>query len=383
MCDVLVALAATTQAGAILFAKNSDRPPDEVQHYEWVAPRHDRGPVRTTHVEVEPGHRSTIGCLVSRPSWMWGAEHGVNEAGVAIGNTTVYTTLDPRGAPVGLTGMDLVRLALERGDTARAAVEVIVALLERHGQGGSGHDPAIAPDGRPYWNAFLVADPREAFVIDTSGTEWAVEQVADVRAISNRTSIAGFDERHRHPRQPVERLVDPRWHASRRVLAERPVSVSSLQAHLRSHDSCGEPGWSVCMHVEGVECTTSSMITELAPGRAPRVWALTGSPCARSYVEFTLDGISVDLLARLCGVLGLFRPGDRDETAPDCPVGRISPRNRVEDQAARARRAASTASSLATTAASISGSSVVPSGRMRSATPDRRTGGSSTTVAPR
>ena len=42
---------------------------------------------------------------------MWGLEHGVNEAGVAAGNATIYTTLDPRGVPDGLTGMDLVRLA--------------------------------------------------------------------------------------------------------------------------------------------------------------------------------------------------------------------------------------------------------------------------------
>ncbi|MEJ7584636.1 MAG: hypothetical protein WKF43_11250 [Acidimicrobiales bacterium] len=38
------------------------------------------------------------------------------------------------------------------------------------------------------------------------------------RAISNRTTIAAFDQSHRHPAQPVERLVDPRLGASRAVL---------------------------------------------------------------------------------------------------------------------------------------------------------------------
>lgn len=299
MCDVLVALPAATQAPVALFAKNSDRPPAERQVLEWSPPRRDAGALRVTHIEVAPARGETIGCLISRPEWMWGAEHGVNLAGVAAGNTTVYTTLDPRGGPDGLTGMDLVRLALERASSAAAAVDVITEHIERYGQGGSGHDPAMVPQGRPYWNAFMVADPSTAFVVDTSGREWAVEKVADVRAISNRTSVPGFDEAHRHPRQPVDRLVDPRLHASQRVLARRPVTVEALKTHLRSHDSCGEPGWSVCMHVEGVESTTASMIAALHPTSPPEVWALTGSPCAGDYTMLHLDEVVAAGLARL------------------------------------------------------------------------------------
>ena len=286
MCDVLVALAPVTATGTTLFAKNSDRPPAEVQVVEWSPPRRDTAPVRVTHLEV-PAHRGdTLGCVLSRPAWGWGVEHGVNEAGVAAGNTTVYTTLDPRGAVSGLTGMDLVRLALERADTAARAVETIVALIDQHGQGGSGHDPAIVPNGRPYWNAFLVADPTTAFVIDTSGAQWAVEEVAEVRAISNRTTIPEFDAVHRHPRQPVDRLVDPRWRASKEVLAARPVDVDAIATHLRSHDSCGEPGWSVCMHVEGVEQTTASMIAELRTDGGTTLHTCVGNPCKQQYLRF-------------------------------------------------------------------------------------------------
>lgn len=298
MCDVLVALAPVAAGGATLFAKNSDRPPAERQAIEWSPSRSDHRALRTTHLEIQPHHGSTHACVLSRPVWGWGAEHGVNEAGVAAGNTTVYTTLDPRGAAVGLTGMDIVRLALERAGTAAAAVEVITGLVERYGQGGSGHDPALVPAGRPYWNAFLVADPSTAFVIDTSGVEWEVEQVVDVRAISNRTTIRAFDAVHRHPHQPVDRLVDPRWRASQRVLAARPVAVGGLQAHLRSHDSCGDAGWSVCMHVEGVEHTTSSMIAELRPAGDSTLWACTGNPCEREYRRFQFaDAAHVDLTA--------------------------------------------------------------------------------------
>ncbi len=289
MCDCLVAMPEATGGPFTLFAKNSDRPPTERQMVHWSVPRHDVGTLRTTHIDVGAHLTDTLGCVLSRPEWGWGAEHGVNEAGVAIGNTTVYTTLDPRGAPDGLTGMDLVRLALERATGAAEAVGVITSLLERYGQGGSGHDPAVVPGGRSYWNSFLVASAGSAFVIDTSGGEWAVEEVVESRAISNRTSIPSFDTVHRHPRQPVDRLVDPRWHASQRLLGERPVTVAAMQAHLRSHDSCVEPGWSVCMHVDAVEATTASMIVALRPDAAPLIWALTGHPCERDYLSFGWD----------------------------------------------------------------------------------------------
>lgn len=295
MCDCLVALPAAT-GGPTIFAKNSDRPPTERQVVEFWPSRLDTADVRATHLHVHPHDGATLACVLSRPAWCWGAEHGVNEAGVAIGNTTVYTTLDPRSATVGLTGMDLVRLALERAPSAAAAVDVITSLIARYGQGGSGHDPAVVTVGRPYWNAFLVADPHTAFVIDTSGNEWAVEQVRDVRAISNRTSIPEFDQQHRHPRQPVADLVDPRWHASQRALAQRPVTIDTVQAHLRSHDSCGTPGWSVCMHVDGVEETTASMLVELPEDSPPTVWVLTGSPCRREYTRFQFhEAASLDL----------------------------------------------------------------------------------------
>jgi hypothetical protein len=276
MCDCLAALPPAT-TGPALFAKNSDRPPAEPQQLEWFPPRHDRDPVQATHVAVDPAPGETLGFAGSRPTWMWGVEHGVNVAGVAAGNETIYTTLDPRGHPPALTGMDLVRLALERAATAAEAVDVMTDHLERYGQGGSGHRDA----DRPYWSSFLVADPTSAFVLETSGPAWAVEPVDRTRAISNRTTIPAFDAEHRHPRQPVDVLVDPRWNASKRVLAAEPVTVDVVKTHLRSH--VGEEGWTVCMHVEGVEATTASVIAELG-GARPLGRFLMGSPCTSVYV---------------------------------------------------------------------------------------------------
>jgi hypothetical protein len=280
MCDCLVALYPATADGSTLFAKNSDRPPSEEQVVERFGPRREPT-TRTTHIEIDGRDRDTIAFVGSRPTWMWGVEHGVNAAGVAAGNATIYTTLDPRGAPDGLTGMDLVRLALERAATAPEAVDVIRTLLGRHGQGGTGHDGV----DRPYWSSFLVADPLHAFVVETSGPECAVEPVERSRATSNRTTIPSFDSVHRHPRQPVERLVDGRLAASNAVLAHEPVSVERLMEHLRTHVGA-EDGYTICMHVPDVEVTKGSMIAELPIDRAPRAWFLTGSPCVTEYTRF-------------------------------------------------------------------------------------------------
>jgi hypothetical protein len=193
-----------------------------------------------------------------------------------------------------LIGMDLVRLALERASSAAAAVDVITSLLVRYGQGGTGHDPAGASGEKAYWSSFLIADPRSAFVVETSGREFAVEPVANARAISNRTTIPSFDAAHRHPRQPVEQLVDPRLAASQRVLGSTPVTVQSVTRHLRSHDSCDAQGWSVCMHARDqggalVEVTTASMIAELRADGRHRAWVVQGSPCERDYVEVEIS----------------------------------------------------------------------------------------------
>ena len=240
--------------------------------------------MRATHVDVLALSSPTLGVFGSRPAWGWGLEQGVNEAGVAAGNATIYTTLDPRAAPDALTGLDLVRLVLERCPTAVAAVELIEGLLATVGQGGSGHDG----ERRPYWSSFLIADPTSAFVVETSGNVVAVESVVATRATSNRTSIPAFDAAHRHPKQPVAHLVDPRLHASTRVLEHRPVTVASLQAHLASHEG-GDDGWTVCMHVDGPahqEATTAAMVAELPVAAPPIVHHLVGSPCRETWSTF-------------------------------------------------------------------------------------------------
>jgi secernin len=131
--------------------------------------------------------RETAAVILSKPSWMWGAEMGANNYGVCIGNEAVWTRLDEDLEDKKLLGMDLVRLGLERGKTAREALNVITTLLEKYGQGGPCSD---IMKGLTYHNSFLIVDKSEAWVLETAGQLWAAEKVkSGFRNISNSLSI--------------------------------------------------------------------------------------------------------------------------------------------------------------------------------------------------
>ena len=184
MCDSLVVVG---EGGApVWLAKNSDREPGESQVVEHRArERHAAGArLRATHIELDQV-AETNEVVLSRPTWMWGAEMGSNVHGLAIGNEAVFTKVPVE--PTGLLGMDLVRLALERASTADEALDLITWMLARHGQGG----PAGLRDrGFSYHNAFLIADPHGAWLLETAGRFWAAERVRrGVRSTSNVLTI--------------------------------------------------------------------------------------------------------------------------------------------------------------------------------------------------
>lgn len=137
MCDTLVALGNSTKDGSVIFAKNSDRDPNEAHELVSVPrTKHAEGSmVRCTYVEI-PQVPETYAVLLAKPFWIWGAEMGANEHGVVIGNEAVFTKI-PAGKEPGLIGMDYLRLALERAATAREALTVITQLLEKYGQSGN------------------------------------------------------------------------------------------------------------------------------------------------------------------------------------------------------------------------------------------------------
>jgi dipeptidase len=194
MCDTFIALPGVTEDGSILFAKNSDREPNEAQALEYhPAGAFPSGDTLSCTYMVIPQERETHAILISRPFWMWGAEMGANEKGVVIGNEAVFTRM-PYDKKGGLTGMDLLRLALERSDTASAALETIVQLLSDYGQGGA---CGYTNKRLRYHNSFIVADSEEAWVLETAGPFWAALRIKDAYAISNGLTIGEhYDEGH-------------------------------------------------------------------------------------------------------------------------------------------------------------------------------------------
>ncbi len=250
MCDTLCL---RTDSGMV-FAKNSDRPPNEAQVLIAHDARRPRAPLHTQYLEIaDAGAFSLIG---SHPAWLWGTEHGVNAHGVAVGNERIWTVDDPHAQPTGLLGMDLVRLALERASSADDALEVITSLLAEHGQGGSG-EPG---EDDPYFSSFMAVDARGGWVIETSGRTWAARRAGDGSSISNRISLstdweraspdvrAGSDfDAWRAPSVPTA-IADHRLAATRACVARSPASVggtaAAIVATLRDHGAgpWGAPG---------------------------------------------------------------------------------------------------------------------------------------------
>jgi secernin len=295
MCDTLVTL---TDDG-VLLAKNSDRDPNEAQQVRWhAAAEHEPGaPLATTWSSV-PQVARTHAVVLSQPWWMWGAEMGANEHGVVIGNEAVFTRRAGDRGEGTLLGMDLLRLGLERGATRHEAVEVIVGLLERHGQGGScSHEhPRFTYD-----SSFLVADPSGAVVLETAGRHWATEEVAGARSISNGLTIPGFADRHADPVRGRVAACATRQGRTAEA-ARRATGPGDLVAALRDHGDRTSPSYSVvngalsapCAHAGGLVTstqTTASWVADLRPGTPPggRHWVTGASaPCTSLFKPVTV-----------------------------------------------------------------------------------------------
>lgn len=320
MCDTMVALGNSTKDGSVIFAKNSDRQPNE-PHIIIKVPRkqYNAGEkLRCTYIEIDQA-RESYEVLLLKPSWIWGAEMGTNEFGLTIGNEAVFTK--EKYNKTGLLGMDLLRLALERCKTSEEAVDLITELISEYGQGGNcGYEKPFT-----YHNSFLIADLENAWVLETAGEYWAAEKVKDVRSISNALTIGSrFDKSHPYL---IEHAIEKGWCKSKgdfhfaRCYSEKlfthfsrskerkacsidileskkgAITVDTLKEILRSHTpqfagkEFTQPSLkSVCMHGGGLigDHTTGSHIVSLHPNLQTHWVTGSSTPCISIFKPFWL-----------------------------------------------------------------------------------------------
>lgn len=336
-CDTIVVLAPHTRAGATILAKNSDRSPYECQPLAQSRHRvHREGAtVHCQYLQI-PQVTETAAVIGSRPFWLWGLEHGLNEYGVAIGNEAVLTreTLPATG----LLGMDLVRLGLERSKTAREATEIIGALIERYGQGGS----AQYDEDFRYCGGFIIADHSDAYVLESSGRQWTAQRVEDRACISNRFTIdsgsfgspdlesyartrgwcdheseSPFDFAAAYSSRNAGKDKSDPLHARGRLARSRELvsrngrrTIREMFAILRDHGVRGEmppvgdpstrdDSPTLCMHGSAAG-TTASMVAEIPAPEAdtiPVLWASMAAPCTSIAFPLFVSGTLPPVLA--------------------------------------------------------------------------------------
>ncbi len=322
MCDTLIAAPDVTKTQIALFAKNFDRPPNEAQFLDWV-PAQTYSPgesLQCTYIDI-PQVQQTSAVLLSRPFWMWGAEMGINQHGVVIGNEAVFSKVQANKEPA-LLGMDLLRLGLERAQTAVQAVDVIVELLEEYGQGGN-----CVQEGHLYYhNSFLIADAVDSWVLETVDKHWFARQVKPIYSISNLLSLennwdrssAGLEEFMLEKGLVRDNdqinlagdfsdliyttFADGKSRCARsRDLMNREsgkITVQTMASILRDHGGDPDPtpglaGADICMHASlgpiRSSQTTGSMIASLEEGK-PMVFVTgTAAPCTGIFKPVWVD----------------------------------------------------------------------------------------------
>ena len=224
----------------------------------------------------------------------------------------------------GILGLDLVRLGLERGATAREAIKVITSLLEIYGQNAN----ASQLTDRRYENSYLLVDGSEIWLLETAGREWVAKRISDRIGISNCYSTEEVFElsspkvestarksRWLAPDEPFnfakaytkpairQTLAVPRMRRLNKLLHTTDIhNLQTLKSVLRDHfggeiteerfSPSSATFFSVCMHMMcwGESETAASLIshTDCVLGVVSR-WA-AAQPCQSVYLPIYLTG---------------------------------------------------------------------------------------------
>lgn len=318
MCDCFIALSDATKNNDIIFAKNSDREFYEA-HQVVSIPRKSYAPgekIALTYIEIDQV-AVTNEIFISKPHWIWGAEMGVNEYGLMIGNEAIFSPVSAEG-PDGIIGMDLLRLALERAMNVDEAVTVITDLLEQHGQAGNcGYKEECR-----YHNAFLIADPNGGVILETIDRDWVVRPANNVDAISNALTVRDKFIRSSDMlesntikrgllnsgetlsfKKAYEDVGDSEFGNQRRQFSlsvlepkQGKITITDAFKHLRSHgdpnaidQNYGDMGRPrLCVHMKGsfLDATTGSMVSSLSEDKQIHWVTATPAACTSLFKPF-------------------------------------------------------------------------------------------------
>lgn len=278
MCDTLAKLG--NKKRYPIFAKNSDRQADEPQVMVFIEKKkHTNKKLKATYIEIDQVEE-THAILISKPVWIWGAEMGVNDCGVCIGNEAIYTPT-AKNNKESLIGMDYVRLALERSSSAKEAVKIILQLLEKYGQGGNcGYTKESYYD-----NSFLIMDRKEIYILETVGKKYALKK-KKMATISNCLSINNADTYNDVKNFKKKYQKDKK----RSGIKRRKITYNKLRfakdqndiiSILRSHNKNSK--YNICMH--GEYETTNSMVVILND-KIEVYFTGCSNPCRSKYLKY-------------------------------------------------------------------------------------------------
>ncbi|UJR38453.1 hypothetical protein I4U23_031121 [Adineta vaga] len=188
-CDTMVVMSDVTDDGSIIFAKNSDRQANEPLSTRYISSQNypSNSKVKTTYIEIDQVEQ-TYSCILFSPTNIFGAEMGFNSCGLVVGNEALFTKVSSENE--GLTGMDLVRLVLERCRTSREGKDEIISLINKYDQGGNCGFSSLMY----YHSSFLLIDCSEGWIIETIGKDYAAKKIT--KGIYTMSNIISFGNLH-------------------------------------------------------------------------------------------------------------------------------------------------------------------------------------------
>jgi hypothetical protein len=328
--DMALALGSATTTGSTILGLNQFG--GESTTLRYLPRREHAAGEQVNHPRaVLPEVRQAAAVLGAQPSGSWGLAHGCNEHGLFLGRSAWHSRLagssDPSRA---VDGYDLVRLVLERSQSACQALDLLTEAIERHGQSGPGGD-----------SVFLVADAREAFVVEAAGNHWGLHVCHATRAVCDVGLVR--QDWHRLSRGLGAMVLDRKWWPgdgtkldfhdsllepgadereglrrwSRATLAlaqqEGAIDAASMRRMLAEHfEQCGERA-AEPVPTEGPGTRPEwrgSWIVSLSSDRPPLVWSADGSIGVPLYFplvvgvplpQMLLDGPALPMGAELRG----------------------------------------------------------------------------------